>query len=75
MEQKLLGRYCKKVFFLKSIFFCSEKFKFQNDPFSNLKGYPQRPFPNYGACHKWRIFGYFSTKLGPSVGGHEQIIT
>jgi hypothetical protein len=33
---------------------------------------------NPGACQKWHnyfIFGYFSTKLGATVDGHEKIIT
>jgi hypothetical protein len=37
------------------------------------------PVAANGACQKWHTlyfsFGYFLTKLGTSVDGHEQIIT
>jgi hypothetical protein len=77
LEQKLLGRLCKSLAFLKSNFYVSDNFKFQWDPFSNKKDASQR-----SSCRQWGlsemayfIFGYFSTKLGTSVVGHEKIIT
>jgi hypothetical protein len=42
LEQKLLGRLWKRLFFLKSNFYVSENFKFQCDPFSNKKDVSQR---------------------------------
>jgi hypothetical protein len=62
--------------FLKSNFYVSESVKFQCDPFSNKKDVSQM-----SSCRQWGLsemayfsFGYFSTKLGKSVDGHEQII-
>jgi hypothetical protein len=63
------------LFFLKSNFYIRDNFKFQCDLLSikkdvSLKG----QVATMGACQKWHIFGYFSTKLGTFVDGHEKII-
>jgi hypothetical protein len=70
-------RLWKGLVFLKSIFYVSENFKFQCDPFSNKKDASQG-----SSCRQWGlsemasfIFGYFSTKLGSSIDEHEKIIT
>jgi hypothetical protein len=77
LEQKLLGRLWKSLVFLKSNFYVGENFKFQCDPFRNKKDVSQR-----SSCCQWGlsemayfILGYFSTKLGTSVDGHEKIMT
>jgi hypothetical protein len=71
------GPIVKKFGFLKSNFYVSENFKFQCNPFINKKDVSQM-----SSCRQWGlsemayfIFGYFSTKLGTSVDGHEKIIT
>jgi hypothetical protein len=76
LEQKLLGRLWKSLFFLKSNFYVSENFKFQCDPFSNKKYVSQRS----SCCQcglsemAYFIFRYFSTKFGTYVDGYEKII-
>jgi hypothetical protein len=52
-------------------------FKFQYNPFSNLKDVSQRPISKLWGLSKMVhfIFGYFSMKLGTSGDGHEKIIT
>jgi hypothetical protein len=76
LEQKLLGRLRKSLVFHKYNFYVSENFKFQCAPFSNTKDVSQM-----SSCRQWGlsemayfIFGYFSTKLGAPVDGHEQIL-
>jgi hypothetical protein len=74
LEQKLLGRLRKSLFFLKSNFYIRDNVKFQCDPFINKKDVSQR-----SSCRQMNlsemayfILGYFSTKLGTSVDGHEK---
>jgi hypothetical protein len=75
LEQNLLGRLWKSFVFLKSNFYVRENFKFQCDPFSNKKVVSQRSSCQCGLSEMaYFIFGYFSTKLGTSVDGHEKII-
>jgi hypothetical protein len=68
VEQNLLDRSQKSLLFLKSNFF----FRLT---IHSIQKFKDVPFPNYGACQKWEyfIFGYFSTKPGTSVDGHEKI--
>jgi hypothetical protein len=68
LEQKLLGRF----------FLAVRNFKFQYDPFSNLKGFTKVHFQIICSLSKMTnfIFGYFSTKPGTSVDvEHEKMIT
>jgi hypothetical protein len=72
LEQKLLGRLWKCLFFLKSNFYVSENFKFQCDPFSNKKRFftkVQLPPMSEMLEMAYFMLGYFSTKLGTSVDG------
>jgi hypothetical protein len=65
----------KKVwFFLSQIFSAVRNFKFQYDPFSNLKDVSQKSIPKLWSLTKmvYFIFRYLSMKLGTSVDGHEQ---
>jgi hypothetical protein len=68
----------EKVWFFLNVIFMSVRILSFNaiDPFSNKKDVSQR-----SRCRQWSlsemayfIFGYFLTKLGSSVDGHEQII-
>jgi hypothetical protein len=71
------GPIVKTKAFLQSNFYVSENFKFQCDPFSNLKDVSHKgTLPNLWGLSEmaYFIFGYFSTNLGISVDGHEQII-
>jgi hypothetical protein len=72
---KTTGPIAKKNSFLKSNFSAVRNFKFQYDPFRNLKDVSRRSISKLYCLSKmvYFIFGYFSTKLGTS--GHEQIMT
>jgi hypothetical protein len=69
---------CEQVWFFLNLIFMSVKIlSFNAIPFSNKKDVSQR-----SSCRQWGlsemayfILGYFSTKLGTSVDGHEIIIT
>jgi hypothetical protein len=52
-------------------------FKIQSDPFSNQKDVSQRSITKLWGLSEmaYFMFGYYSTKLGRSVDGHEKIIT
>jgi hypothetical protein len=77
VEQKQLGRPRKSLVFLRCNFYVSENVKFQCDPFSNQKDASQRSIYQLWGLPEmaYFIFGYFSTKFGTSVDGHEKIIT
>jgi hypothetical protein len=75
---KNYGADCKEVcFFLNLIFSALRNFKFQYDPFSNLKDDSQKSISKLRGLSKmvYFIFGYFSMNLGTSVDGHEKIIS
>jgi hypothetical protein len=75
---KTTGPIAKKVWcFLNLIFSAVRNFKFQYDPFINLKDISQRSISKFWGLSKmvYFIFGYLSTKLGTSVDGHEKVIT
>jgi hypothetical protein len=68
---------CEKCcFFLKLVFMSVRIFSFNAIHSVIKKVFHKGPVAANGACQKWHyfIFGYFSTKLGTFVDGHEKII-